>query len=51
MAEFLTTNGSRLTSTKSLLTPGRELVLISPYIKSDDATKDLLKEHDTGYLH
>ena len=44
MAEFLITKGITYHLDKIIAEAKRELVLISPYIKADDATKDLLKD-------
>ena len=43
MAEFLTTKGITHYLDKIIDDAQKELVLISPYIKADDTTKDLLK--------
>ena len=43
MAEFLTTKGITHHLDKIIDDAQKELVLISPYIKADDTTKDLLK--------
>ena len=43
MAEFLTRKGIVYYLDKIIEEADRELVLISPYIKADDETKNLLK--------
>ena len=43
MAEFLTRKGIVYYLDKIIEEANRELVLISPYIKADDETKNLLK--------
>ena len=44
MAKFLTREEIVRTTDKIIEEADRELILISPYIKPDDATKNLLKD-------